>query len=47
MKDLETRLSKARGAYVRQKRIWNSNSILRRTKLRLYKTLVLPVLLYG
>jgi hypothetical protein len=47
MKDLQNGLSKARGAYVILKRICNSNSISRRTKLRLYKTFVLPVLLYG
>ena len=47
MKDLQNSLSKARGAYVRLKRIWNSSSISRRTKLILYKTLVIPVLLYG
>ena len=35
LKDLQNRLSKARGAYFRLKRIWNSNSISRRTKLRL------------
>ena len=47
MKDLKNRLSKARGAFVRLRRIWNSSNISRVTKLRLYKTLVLPVLLYG
>ena len=47
MKDLRNRLSKARGAFVRLKRIWSSNNIYRRTKLRLYRTLVVPVLLYG
>ena len=44
MKDPKNRLSKARNAFVRLKRIWRSKTILRRTKL--YKTLVLPVLLY-
>lgn len=47
MKDLKNRLSKARGAFNKLKKIWISNSILRKTKLRLYKTLVVPVLLYG
>ena len=47
MKDIKNRLSKARGAFVRLEKIWNSKSISRRTKLRLYKTLVVPVLLYG
>ena len=47
MKDIKNRLSKARGDFLRLKKIWNSKSISRRTKLRLYKTLVVPVLLYG
>ena len=48
MKDLKNRLSKARSAFVRLNRIWRSKTILRKTiKLRLYKTLVVPVLLYG
>ena len=47
MKDLQNRLSKARGAFVKLKKIWNSKNISRRTKLRLYKTLVVPVLPYG
>ena len=48
MKHLKNRLSKARSAFVRLNRIWRSKIILRKTiKLRLYKTLVVPVLLYG
>ena len=47
MKDPKNRLSKARSALVRLKRIWRSNTTLRRTKLRLYRTLIVPVLLYG
>jgi hypothetical protein len=35
MEDLKNRLSKARGAFIRLKRIWNSNNISRVTKLRL------------
>ena len=46
-KDLKNRLLKARSVFVRLKRIWRPKKILRRTKLRLYKTLVVPVLLYG
>ena len=41
MEDLKNRLLKARSVFVRLQRI------LRRTKLRLYRTLVVPVLLYG
>ena len=44
---MKNRLSKVRGAFNRLKKIWISNNILRKTKLRLYKTLVVPVLLYG
>ena len=47
MKDLRNRLSKARGGFNKPKKIWISNNISRKTKLRLYKTLVVPVLLYG
>ena len=47
MKDLKNRRSKARGAFIRLKNMWRSNSISRKTKLRLYKTLVVLVLLYG
>ena len=47
MKDLKNRLSKARGAFIKLRKIWSSKAISRRTKLRLYKTLVVPVLLYG
>ena len=47
MKDLKNRRSKARGVFIRLKNMWCSNSISRKTKLRLYKTLVVPVLLYG
>ena len=46
MKDLKNRLSKARGAFIRLKKIWRSSNISRKTKLRLYKTLVVLVLVY-
>ena len=46
MKDSKNRLLKARGAFNKLKKIWISNNILRKTKWRLYKTLVVPVLLY-
>ena len=47
MKDLKNRLSKARSSFVKLKKIWSSNSISMKTKLKLFKTLVVPVLLYG
>ena len=47
MKDLRNRLSKARNAYVRLKRIWSSKRIMKRTKIKFYKTLVILILLYG
>ena len=43
----KARLGKARGAFVKLNRVWNSSSVSRRTKIRLYKTLVKPVLMYG
>ena len=46
--DSKNRLSKARGAFNKViKKIWISDNISRKTKLRLYKTLVVKVLLYG
>ena len=45
--DLRNRLSKARNAYVRLKRIWSSKRIMKRTKIKFYKTLVILILLYG
>ena len=47
MGDMKNRLSKARNTFIRLKKIWNSSNIMKKTKLQLYKTLVLPVLLYG
>ena len=47
VKDLKNRPSKARSSFVRLKTIWNSKSVTRKTKLKIYRTLVVPVLLYG
>ena len=44
---IQKRVVKARGVFLRLKMIWSSHSISRRTKVRLYKTLVKPVLIYG
>ena len=46
-RDIKNRLQKARGAFYRLNRIWNTRSIGRNTKIHLFKTLVRPVLLYG
>ena len=45
--DIKKRLSKAREAFLNLKKIWNIRSIGRNTKIKLFKTLVRPVLLYG
>lgn len=45
--DINNRINKARTAFHRLKNIWGSNNIRQKTKLKLFKTLVIPVLLYG
>ena len=45
--DIKLRLGRARAAFTRMKSVWKSNTYSRKTKLRLYKSYVLPVLLYG
>ena len=45
--DVKKRLSKAQGAFFNLKKIWNTQSIGRNTKIKLFKILVRPVLLYG
>ena len=45
--DIQNRVVKARGVFLRLKKIWNSHNISRRTKVGLYNTLVKPVLMYG
>ena len=47
MKDLKKRISKARGTFARLKKTFRSSNISRKTKLKLFKTLVVPVVLYG
>ena len=41
------RPQKARGTFQRLSRVWAARAIGRRTKIRLFNTLVRPVLLYG
>lgn len=45
--DIHNRVVKARGVFLTSKKIWSSHRISRRTKVRLHKTLVKPVLMYG
>ena len=46
-RDIKNRLQKARGAFHRLARVWNTRGIGRKTKIHLFKTLERPVLLYG
>ncbi|KAL9952828.1 hypothetical protein ACROYT_G040141 [Oculina patagonica] len=46
-KDIKARLGKARGAFARLQPVWRSKQYSLRTKLRLYNSIVKPVLLYG
>ena len=46
-RDIKSRLQKARGAFQRLGKVWVARGIGRGTKIRLFKTLVRPVLLYG
>ena len=46
-KDIMNRLQKARRAFQRLGKVWAARGIGRRTKVRLFKTLIRPVLLYG
>ena len=45
--DIVNRICKARVSFMKLKQIWSSNIYTLRSKLRLFKTLVKPVLLYG
>ena len=44
---MNNRLRKAMGSFMKLKSIWNSNKFSLKTKLRLFKSLVMPVLFYG
>ena len=46
-KDIMNRLQKTRRAFQRLGKVWPSRGIGRRTKIRLFKTLIRLVLLYG
>ena len=45
-KDIRNRLQKARGTFQRLWKVWAARGMGRITKIRLFKTLVPPVLLY-
>ena len=45
--DIKTRLGKARSAFAKLQQLWRSSVYSRRTKLRIYQSNVLSVLLYG
>ena len=46
-KDVDSRISKARGAFAALHSVWRSTHINQPTKLRIFKSNVLAVLLYG
>ena len=46
-KDIMNRLQKAQKAFQLLRKAWAARGIGRRTKIRLFKTLIRPVLLYG
>ena len=45
--DMSNIIHRARVSFIKLKTIWNSSKFALRTKLRLFKSLVLAVLLYG
>jgi hypothetical protein len=46
-KDIRKRIGLASAMFGKLRKLWRSSNISNRTKLRLYETLVIPVLLYG
>lgn len=46
-REMNSRINKARVAFTKLSKIWRSKQYGRKTKIKLYKTLVRPVLLYG
>ena len=45
--DISARLTKARAAYYKLRKVWASGQYRRKTKLRIYKSNVISVVLYG
>ena len=46
-KDIKNRINKAKGSYAMLRPIWNSREYSRKTKVKIFKSNVLSVLLYG
>ena len=46
-KDIQNRVNKARTAFVKLNKVWQCNDLHYKTKSRLFKTLICPILLYG
>ena len=47
MGDPKNRITRACNTFTKLGKIWNNNKITRKNKIKLLKTLVMPVLLYG
>ena len=46
-RDIQQRLAKARAAFKNLQAVWKSSQYTIRTKLNLYKSCIIPILLYG
>lgn len=46
-RDIQQRIAKARAAFKNLQAVWKSSQYTNRTKLKLYKSCILPILLYG
>ena len=46
-KDIRSRIGKARNAFLKLRNIWKSSNVSKRTKMKIYNSCVLSVLLYG
>lgn len=46
-RDIQQRLAKARAAFKNLQAVWKSSQYTNRTKLKLYKSCIIPILLYG
>ena len=46
-KDIQNRVNKARTAFIKLDNVWRCKDLHHKTKSRLFKTLICPILLYG